>query len=434
MTVRSIALKLLLDYEDSGKYVNLSLNSHLADKLSREERAQLTVLLYTTVERKITLDYIIGALSGRGADGLSSHTLGVLRLGVCQILYMDSIPDFAAVNETVKLAKNPGERSLVNGVLRAVIRRRDDLPMPDKKKNAARYYSVAYSLPLATVRHFIASLGEEESVKLFESFNCEPPLTVTVNTLRVSVDDFVANLEKAGYVATRAKFSPISVRVLGNVNPKNLPGFSDGHFFVQDEASAIAASLHKDSRTIVDVCSAPGGKSMTAAILTGDAAEIHSFDLHESKLSLIENTASRLGIRSVSVSQRDATSPDASLFGIADSVICDVPCSGLGVIAKKPDLRYKQIDDVAELNTLQREILTASVRYLRVGGTIVYSTCTLNKAENEDVVNAFLESHSELELVPIDLFGERGNGGMITLYPHIHETDGFFIAVMRRIK
>ena len=357
MTVRSIALKLLLDYEDSGKYVNLSLNSHLADKLSREERAQLTVLLYTTVERKITLDYIIGALSGRGADGLSSHTLGVLRLGVCQILYMDSIPDFAAVNETVKLAKNPGERSLVNGVLRAVIRRRDDLPMPDKKKNAARYYSVAYSLPLATVRHFIASLGEEDSVKLFESFNCEPPLTVTVNTLRVSVDDFVANLEKAGYVATRAKFSPISVRISGNVNPKNLPGFSDGHFFVQDEASAIAASLHKDSRTIVDVCSAPGGKSMTAAILTGDAAEIHSFDLHESKLSLIENTASRLGIRSVSVSQRDATSPDASLFGIADSVICDVPCSGLGVIAKKPDLRYKDISDTSELNALQKEIL-----------------------------------------------------------------------------
>ncbi len=434
MTMREIALKLLLDYEDSGKYVNLSLNSHLADKLSREERGQLTALLYTTVERKITLDYIIGALAGRSVDRLSVHTLAVLRLGICQLLYMESIPDFAAVNETVKLAKNPGERSLVNGVLRTAVRRRGKLPMPDKAKNAARYYSVAYSLPLATVRHFMNLLGEDESVRLFESFNHEPPLTATVNTLKISVDDFLKNLEKSGYVATRAKFSPISVRISGNINPKNLPGFDEGHFLVQDEASAIAASLHTKSRVIVDVCSAPGGKAMTAAILTGDSVEIHAFDLHSSKLSLIEGSASRLGIASVTVAQRDATTPVPTLLGRADSVICDVPCSGLGVIAKKPDLRYKPIEDIFELNALQSRILTCSAEYLRVGGTLVYSTCTLNKAENEDIVRDFLEKNPEFSTVPIDLFGEQGTSGMITLYPHIHETDGFFIAVLKKTK
>ena len=436
MNIREIALKLLMDYEECGKYVNLSLNSHIADGLGGEDRARLTALLYTTVEHKLTYDYYIAALSGRGIEKLTDHTKCILRLGLCQIVDMDNIPDFAAVNETVKLAKNPGERSLVNGILRRAVREKDSLPLPKKEKNAARYYSVVYSLPLATVKHFIAELGEDEAVKLFKTFNSKAPTSLTVNTLKISVDDFITELEKQGYTATRVKFSPITVKLDDAVNPKYIKGFSDGWFYVQDEASAIAALAlsAKSGDTVIDVCSAPGGKSFASAILSSDKAGIHSFDLHESKLSLITDTADRLGIRSVTASVRDALTPDESLIGTADKLLCDVPCSGLGVIAKKPDLRYKDISATTELPPLQLDILTASSRYLKKGGELVYSTCTLNPRENAEVVHKFLDQNPDFTLVDFSVGSLKSEDGMLTLWPHIHNTDGFFISKLRKNK
>ena len=436
MNIREIALKLLVDYEECGKYVNLSLNSHIADGLGGEDRARLTALLYTTVEHKLTYDYYIAALSGRGIEKLTDHTKCILRLGLCQIVDMDNIPDFAAVNETVKLAKNPGERSLVNGILRRAVREKDSLPLPKKQKNAARYYSVAYSLPLATVKHFIGELGEGEAVKLFETFNSQPPISLTVNTLKISVDDFISELEKQGYTATRVKFSPITVTLPGAANPRKIKGFEEGWFYVQDEASAIAALAlsAKSGDTVIDVCSAPGGKSFASAILSSDKAKIHSFDIHESKLSLITDTADRLGIRSVTASVRDALTPDESLVGRADKLLCDVPCSGLGVIAKKPDLRYKDISATAELPPLQLDILTASSRYLKKGGELVYSTCTLNPRENAEVVHKFLDQNPDFTLVDFSVGSLKSEDGMLTLWPHIHNTDGFFISKLRKNK
>ena len=436
MNIREIALKLLMDYEECGKYVNLSLNSHIADGLGGEDRARLTALLYTTVEHKLTYDYYIAALSGRGIEKLTDHTKCILRLGLCQIVDMDNIPDFAAVNETVKLAKNPGERSLVNGILRRAVREKDSLPLPKKEKNAARYYSVAYSLPLATVKHFIGELGEDEAVKLFETFNSQPPISLTVNTLKISVDDFIAELEKQGYTATRVKFSPITVTLSGAANPRKIKGFEEGWFYVQDEASAIAALAlsAKSGDTVIDVCSAPGGKSFASAILSSDKARIHSFDLHESKLSLITDTADRLGIRSVTASVRDALTPDESLIGRADKLLCDVPCSGLGVIAKKPDLRYKDISATTELPPLQLDILTASSQYLKKGGELVYSTCTLNPRENAEVVHKFLDQNPDFTLVDFSVGSLKSEDGMLTLWPHIHNTDGFFISKLRKNK
>ena len=436
MNLREIALKLLMDYEECGKYVNLSLSSHVADGLSAEDRARLTVLLYTTVERKLTYDYYIAALSGRGLDKISDHTKCVLRLGLCQIVHMENIPDFAAVNETVKLAKNAGERSFVNGILRRAAREKDSLPLPQKEKNAARYYSVFYSLPLHTVKHFMHELGEADAVKLFETFNSVPPISLTVNTLKISVEDFVSELKKQGYTATRVAFSPITVKLAEPVRPGNIRGFEEGWFYVQDEASAIAALAlsPRSGDVVVDVCSAPGGKSFASAILSSDSAEIHSFDLHESKLSLISSTASRLGIKSVSASVRDALAPDESLVGKADKVLCDVPCSGLGVIAKKPDLRYKDISCVAELPPLQLEILTASSRYLKQGGELIYSTCTLNPCENAEVVLKFLELNTDFELVDFTVGALKSDKGMLTLWPHVHSTDGFFISKLRKVK
>ena len=436
MNLREIALKLLIDYEECGKYVNLSLGSHIADGLSGEDRARLTALLYTTVEHKLTYDYYIAALTGRSLDKISTHTKCILRLGICQIVDMDNIPDFAAVNETVKLAKNPGERSLVNGVLRRAAREKDFLPLPKKEKNAARYYSVFYSLPLPTVKHFIAELGEDEAVKLFETFNQNPPISLTVNTLKISVDDFVSELKKQGYTATRVAFSPITVRLAEPVNPKNIKGFFDGWFYVQDEASALAAQVISPNPgdVVVDTCSAPGGKSFAMAILSSDEAEIHSYDLHESKLSLITDTATRLGLNSVHATVRDALTPDESLVGRVDKLLCDVPCSGLGVIPKKPDLRYKDISATVDLPPLQLDILTASSRYLKAGGELVYSTCTLNSRENAEVVMKFIEQNPDFTTVDFEIGSLKSDNGMLTLWPHIHNTDGFFISKLRKNK
>ena len=436
MNLREIALKLLIEYEECGKYVNLSLSSHIADSLSGEDRARLTALLYTTVEHKLTYDYYIAALTGRSLDKISTHTKCILRLGICQIVDMDNIPDFAAVNETVKLAKNPGERSLVNGVLRRAAREKDSLPLPKKEKNAARYYSVFYSLPLPTVKHFIAELGEDEAVKLFEAFNQNPPISLTVNTLKISVDDFVSELQNQGDSATRVAFSPTTVRLSEPVNPKKIKGFDDGWFYVQDEASALAAQVLSPAPgdVVVDTCSAPGGKSFAMAILSSDEAEIHSYDLHESKLSLITDTAARLGLKSVCATARDALMPDESLLGRVDKLLCDVPCSGLGVIAKKPDLRYKDISATVDLPPLQLDILTASARYLKPGGELVYSTCTLNKRENSDVVLKFLEQNPDFTTVDFAIGSLKSDNGMLTLWPHIHNTDGFFISKLRKNK
>ncbi len=434
MTVREIALSLLSEYEANGKYVNLSLSSHKADCLDSKERSFLTVLLYTTVERKLTYDYIIAALSARSLDEVTPRVRNILRLGLAQIMHIDSVPDFAAVNETVKLAKNGGERSFVNGVLRAAVRAGKNLPMPDRKKNEARYLSVAHSFPLHTVKKFMSLYGGEQTERLLSLFNTVPPTSLSVNTLKISREKFIEELKARGLEAIPSKNSKIGVKLPMSANPCEVFGFNEGLFYVQDEASAIAVlalGVNKDD-TVVDVCSCPGGKSFAAYILSGGSAEVHSFDLHESKLSLVMAGAKRLGV-SLILDERDATSPDGELFGKADKLICDVPCSGLGVLAKKPDLRYKDPASWQTLPPLQLKILSESVKYLKVGGEAIYSTCTLNDAENEEVVKAFLRENPSF--VPVDFtVGElSSSGGMLTLLPHKHKTDGFFVAKIKRL-
>lgn len=434
MNIRQIALRILCEYEEVGKYINLALSSRLTDKLSGEEKAALTVLLYTTVERKLTYDYYICALSGRSLSQIDPHTQNILRLGLCQILHMRSIPDFAAVNESVKLANSPGERSFVNGVLRAAVRTKDNMPLPPEEKNYRRYLSVKYSFPLATVKHFDSLYGRESTERMLDFYNKSKYLDITVNTNLISVDDYTEILRSKGYSVETNTIAPVSLRLSESVNPEKLPGFEEGMFFVQDRASCISAYALSacEGNLIIDCCSAPGGKSFAAAILTRDKAAIHSYDLHESKLSLISSGAERLRLKSVKAQTRDALNPDESLIGQADRVICDAPCSGLGVLGKKPDLRYKDIADITELAALQLEILTASSRYLKVGGHMIYSTCTLNPLENEQTVEKFLAENRDFELVPFSLGDISCDSGMLTLLPHVHSTDGFFMAKIRR--
>jgi len=433
MQVREIALKLLGAYESGDTYINLSLNSHLTDGLSPENRAFLTSLLYATVEHKITLDYEIGYLSGRALSDISGRALDILRLGLCQILYFDRIPDFAAVNETVKLAGNDGERAFVNGVLRRAVKEKDSLPLPPKEKNVKRYLSVKYSMPLSTVKLFSEILGDEDTEKLLEKFSEQPPLTLRINTMKIDKDAYLSMLKREGIEAGITQYSDVGVRVFSHIPPTQLPGFSDGLFFVQDEASQIEGMVldAHDGETIIDVCSAPGGKSFDAAIRM-KTGTVFAMDLHESKLSLIRDGAKRLGISFIRVAEHDATAPMEDLIGKADRVICDVPCSGLGVLWKKPDLRYADFSRTEELPKLGLSILSGSAAYVKDGGLLLYSTCTVNPKENGEVVDAFLREHPDFSPEPFtvgDIVAARGD---FTFFPHIHGTDGFYIAKLRK--
>lgn len=429
MNIRKIALDMLLEYELCGKYVNLSLSSHMADKLTPTERAQLTALLYTTVEHKLTYDYYISALSGRAILDIDPYTQNILRLGLCQILDMSSVPDFAATNETVKLARNKGEASFVNGILRAAVRKKDNMPLPPREKNYKRYLSLKYSFPQWIVKLFASLYGEAGCEELLHFYNTEKYTDITVNRIKNDIDTLKEKLEGKVHVD-----NGISLRIDKSLNPERLSGFAEGEFFVQDTASATAvcALAPKENELLIDVCACPGGKSFAAAILMGDTGKIISFDIHESKISLLESGVQRLGLKSITADVRDATLPDSTLFGTADKVICDVPCSGLGVLGKKPDLRYKEEASLDELPALQYKILTESARYLKSGGEILYSTCTLNHEENENVVRKFLAENPRFSPVEFSVGKITSDGGMLTLVPHIHKTDGFFMAKLKK--
>lgn len=437
MTVRELTLSLLTDCEANGKYVNLSLSSRRVDKLSGEERSFLTVLLYTVAERKITYDYYISAISGRSLDRIDPTTLNILRIGMCQIAHIDSVPDHAAVNETVALARNPGEKSFVNGVLRQAARlnKEGKLPLPPREKKVSRYLSVAYSFPQWLVKHFISLYGEDDTEKLLSHFNTARYTDLTVNLLKTDKEQYTKMLVDAGYTPISTVETKLGIRLDGSVNPKNLPGFEDGLFLVQDTACAVSAEALGVERgdRVIDVCACPGGKSFAAAILAGNG-EVTSLDIHESKLSLIEDGAARLGLTHVSVGQCDAEKPREDLFGSFDKVICDVPCSGLGVLGKKPDIRHRDNQSLQNLPELQYSILSASRNYLKDDGVILYSTCTLNPEENERVVERFLEENGEFSPVDFTVGGLKSTSGMLTLVPHVHGTDGFFIAKLRKEK
>ncbi len=430
--VRKITLDLLRSYEEEHRYVNLLLSSPKLRALNAQELSFVTALLYTTVEKKLTYDYLISAFAGRSISEIDPRVRDILRIGLCQILDMNAIPDFAAVNETVKLSRHKGESSFINALLRRAIKEKDNLPFPKKDKNPYRYLSIIYSVPLSTVKFFASVFGLDECEMLLSAFSCESPLSVTVNEKKIEAEELLLKLEAFG--AKKSALTSNGILFEKSVSPKVLPGFDEGEFFVQDEASRIALGALSvcEGDTVIDVCSAPGGKSFAAAVKT--SCRVYSFDVHESKLSLIRDGAKRLGLSNIEVRVLDATVADESLFGMADKVICDVPCSGLGVFGKKPDLRYKDIGMLDELPPLQYDILTKSASYLKRGGVMIYSTCTVNPAENESVTDRFIKEHPEFSYGAFSVEKIGFLGEKLTLLPHKHGTDGFYIAKIRRNK
>ena len=430
--IRKLTLELLRSYEEEGRYVNLLLSSPRLRGLGREEISMITALLYTTVEHKLTYDYFISAFSARPIADIDPYVRDLLRIGLCQIVHMDSIPDFAAVNETVRLARHKGESGFINAVLRRAVKEKDSLPYPDKNKNYARFLSIYYSIPLNTVKLFSRIFGEE-CEDYIKAVTKERPLSLTVNDRRISRDLFIKKHSSLG--AYPSENTSLGVMITEGIYPAGIDGYCEGEFFVQDESSRIAVEALGVAfgDTVIDVCAAPGGKSFLAAIMAGDEGKVYSFDIHESKLSLIRSGTERLGLN-IDADANDAVTPRQELFGLADKVICDVPCSGLGVFSKKPDLRYKDLDSASDLPALQYEILSRSAEYLKVGGCILYSTCTVVPEENAAVTDRFIAEYPEFSYESIRVGGIYAPDGKITLLPHKHNTDGFYIAKLRKNK
>ena len=429
MNVREAAYLSLERCRSGDKFANLELDSAIKKYgFSGADRGFFTALVYGVIERRITLDYVIEHFSSIPLEKLDSKALTLVRLGAYQIIYMSRTPDSAAVNESVELAKrytNKGISGYVNGVLRSIVRNKEALPCPDRSADQVGYLSARYSIPRWLCEKWSEDYGEEKAEKILEAVNVNPPITVRVNTLKISREGFIEALAELGIGATPSRYSECGVILQKNVAVGELDALKNGLCFVQDEASQICVSTlgAREGDTVIDTCSCPGGKSFGIAMEMNNVGRLVSLDLHESKLSLVKSGAERLGISIIEAAVHNGSTPREDLIGKADRVLSDVPCSGLGVIAKKPDLRYKSPDDIDRLPEVQRKILESSSTYVKNGGILVYSTCTLNKRENEDVVNGFLSAHPEFSL---------SEQGMRTFFPDTDGTDGFFVAKMKK--
>jgi 16S rRNA (cytosine967-C5)-methyltransferase len=441
---REIALKTIYDINEKGAYSNIALNKQLESNTLRDvDRAFVTDLVYGTIKWRLTIDYIIGNFSSTRLKKISPWILNVLRIGVYQILYMDRVPESAACNESVKLSKKYGHAAssgFVNGVLRSIVRKKDSIPYPDKLKNPVEYLSVKYSHPDWLVKKWVMGFGVEFTEGLLISNNEVPDFTIRVNMLKTSKEELIANLSenKVQAVAGRAVEEALILKNPGSF--LSLDSYKMGHFQIQDESSMLCAKVldPKPGELVIDVCSAPGGKTTHMAQLMNNKGQIIARDIHEHKINLINEASKRLGVSIIKAEVYDATMVDEGLLEKADRVLVDAPCTGYGIIRKKPDIKWaRTMSDIKEITELQLKILNAASKYVKPGGFIVYSTCTIEKEENRDLVERFLANNKDFdfygfgELLP-DVLKEYSGNGYIELYPNINKIDGFFIAKMRK--
>ena len=424
---RALALELLLRCEAAGQYANLALDSALTREraMSGVDKALCTALFYSVIEHRITLDHVINGLSSIAPAAIEQRVRMILRMALAQLLYFDRIPDHAAIHEAVEHTPRRS-KGFVNAVLRSFCRNGKKVSYPDEKNEPIRHLSVRYSVPEALAEAFVRSYGFARAASILAAFERVKGVTVRVNTLRYTREGFV---EKFGGVAVNIAPNGVRFDDLSAVSG----ALEAGDCFVQDEASQICVEAlgARQNERVLDLCAAPGSKSFGAALCMANTGEVKSFDLHENKISLIRRGAEKLGLSNIEAAAADARGADPEILGQFDRVICDVPCSGYGVLAKKPDIRYKDFSLAAGLVPVQAAILESAARCVKNGGVLVYSTCTLLADENEVQVQAFLDRHSEFSIEPFTV-GEAVFEGMVTLAPDTHGTDGFFIAKLRK--
>ena len=426
---RYLAVKLLDKTFSSGSYSNLQLDSGLkGSDLDDRGRKLCSAIYYGVIERKLTLDHIIGGLSSRPIGKLDGIILNILRCGVYQIMYMDSVPDNAAVNESVALAKKFRKTSasgMVNAVLRNFIRSGKELKLP---KDAVKAASVKYSAPVELVKSLADDYGGE-AAENFLAASLEKSVTfLRLNPNICSEEEFLA---AQGGIEAEKLFDCCYAVKSGDVTATE--AFRKGFFHVQGLASQLCCMslAPTEEDTVLDIYAAPGGKTFTMAELMKGRGQIYAFDLHEKRAELIRKGAERLGLTNIKAAAGDATKFNSELPKFT-KILCDVPCSGLGVIGSKPEIKYKDISDFAGLPDIQYKIVCNALNYLEEGGTLVYSTCTVRKAENEEVCERLLREHPELEAVELPEFMGRSFGTLATLMPPEFGS-GFFIAKFRKM-
>ena len=416
----------------SGAAIDMAIKRYALD---RRDGALASRLCLGVLQNSRLLDFYINCYSNTPSDRLEARVRDILRLGIYQLVMLDKIPARAAVNESVALCKSSGcarASGLVNAVLRKVSNSCDQLPrIPGE--GTAEYLSIKYSHPRWISEKIMQQKGYAFAEAFLAANNCPAPLDLQVNTLKTDRESIVRSLLRLEIAFSVPEYPGNCLSLKGG-NVSALPGFEEGLFYVQDRAAAMAVSILglKPGMQVLDACAAPGGKSFAAAIAMENQGSILACDIHEKKLPLIQSGAQRLGVEILSTRQADARQPLPELQGRFDAVIADVPCSGLGVIRKKPEIREKTEEETARLPQIQRDILENISRCVRPGGVLLYSTCTVLQEENEDVVGWFLRRHSEFEAEEFSVGARSAEKGMYTFWPHVDGTDGFFAAKLRR--
>jgi len=424
---RKAAYFSLLKTETNGAFSNLeTLSAEQSEALSPENRGLYRQLYFGVIEKKIPLDYLLSRMSDHPLNRLDAEVLCILELGALQILYLDRIPDHAALHESGELAKRFCRHCLpmVNAILRRLIREKDTvfslLNFPGKKG-----LSLKYGYPKHLIGLWQESYGTQKCLEIMEAQNQRAAMTLRINTLKTDANGYAALLDQARIPYHFNSLCRNAITLEHPQAPFELPGFADGLFFIQDAAAARAVDRlgAKPGERILDLCAAPGGKSFGAAMDMEGRGTVVSLELHPSRLNLIREGAKRLGIEILTASQNDSSVPNSDFSEAFDRVICDVPCSGYGTIAKKPDIRHKSKEDSENLPEIQKKILEAGALAVKSGGFLLYSTCTLNPAENEKITDDFLERHPEFSRV-----GEKE-----TIFPKGGENDGFFCDLLEKL-
>lgn len=444
MTGREISLQILMEVNIEGAFSNIAINRQVEKNQAFQEENFIRELVYGVIENRKYIDYMIGKLSKRPIGKIHPPILEVLRLGVYQIVFMEKIPDRAAINETVNLAKKYGHQGTVkyvNGILRNLARKKDSLVLVDEK-DPLSYLSIKYSYPKWMIKTWIKEYGYEFTEQLCIAGNMRPKLNIRVNTLRTSREDLYKSLNSYGYKLSKTPYAGDGLIIENPKRITSLGEYKEGHFIIQDESSMLVSQVMapKEGSLVLDVCSAPGGKTTHLAQIMRNKGRIIARDIHGHKLQLVEDNYNRLGINIIETEIFDASSQDKNLVGKVDYCLVDAPCSGLGIIRRRPEIKWNRKEkDLKQLADLQWEILNKVKDYIKPNGKLVYSSCTISRDENENMVEKFLDKNKEFKLVGFEKKlnskenVEAANKGFIQLFPHIHHTDGFFIANFNKI-
>lgn len=435
---RYVAVKTLYNIEVDGSYSNIKLNEYFKKyNLEAIDRAFASEILYGTIRWKLRIDYLIQKFSKLKISKMSPWVLCCIRTAVYQIYFMDRVPEFAAVNQAVEITKKNERKasSFVNGILRNILRNKDEFNKINIKDEIERI-SVEYSHPAWFVKMMVKEHGLDFTLELMKKNNTPSEFTIRLNTIKCSKDELKAVFLDKDVEVFDGLFDE-SMILKGYSMIERSEEFKNGFFTIQDESSMLCAKVldPKPGQKILDMCSAPGGKATHMAELMGNHGEITSIDIYEHKIDLIKKNAKRLGIDIIKTKLMDSTMYFEEFNEYADKVLVDAPCSGLGLIRKKPEIRWNLgYDDIIKLNKIQYSILKNASKYVKKGGNLVYSTCTITREENENIVESFIKENNNFSMEDISKFlpssfkSDTSKNGFIKLFPNLHGTDGFFIA------